>query len=68
MWLTIDNQGNLLFIKVDQTIPVALRSQYQEYAEKIFNGQKFIPASDSNGNKPELSNLPIRVNIQSSSD
>lgn len=68
VWLTIDNQGNLLFIKVDQTIPVALRSQYQEYAEKIFNGQKFIPASDSNGNKPELSNLPIRVNIQSSSN
>ncbi len=64
VWLTIDNQGNLLFVKVDPAIPIALRSQYQEYAEKIFNGQKFIPASSNNGEKPDLSNLPIRVNIQ----
>ena len=68
MWLTIDSQGNLLFIKVDERIPVAVRNQYQEYADKIFNEQKFIPASENNGNKPDLSNLPIRVNIQQSSN
>ena len=68
VWLTIDNQGNLLFVKVDPAIPIALRSQYQEYAEKIFNGQKFIPASENNGNKPDFSNLPVRVIIQSALD
>ncbi len=68
VWLTIDNQGNLLSIEVDKQIPLPQRSQYQEYAEKIFNGQKFIPASEDNGNKPDLSYLPIRINIQSSSD
>ncbi|MBE9214906.1 hypothetical protein IQ247_19890 [Plectonema cf. radiosum LEGE 06105] len=67
VWLTIDNQGNLLLIKVDEAIPLAQRTQYQEYAEEIFNGQKFIPASGNNGNKPDLSNLPIRVNIQNAS-
>ncbi|MEB3218191.1 MAG: hypothetical protein VKN72_18440 [Nostocales cyanobacterium 94392] len=67
VWLTIDNQGNLLFIKVDEAIPIAQRTQYQQYAEEIFNGQKFIPASGNNGDKPELSNLPIRVNIQNAS-
>ncbi len=68
VWLTIDNQGNLLLIKVDESIPVEQRSQYQEYAEKIFNGQKFIPASENNGNKPDFSYLPVRVNIQSALD
>ncbi len=68
VWLTIDNEGNLLSIEVDKQIPLAQRSQYQEYAEIIFNGQKFIPASEDNGNKPDLSYLPIRINIQSSSN
>jgi len=64
VWLTIDNQGNLISVEVDKQIPLAQRSQYQEYAEKIFNGQKFIPASESNGSKPPLSYLPIIINIQ----
>ena len=64
VWLIIDNQGNLISVEVDKQIPLAQRSQYQEYAEKIFNGQKFIPASESNGSKPPLSYLPIIINIQ----
>ncbi|NJO58494.1 MAG: hypothetical protein HC836_09105 [Richelia sp. RM2_1_2] len=68
VWLTIDNQGNLLLIKVDEAIPLAQRSQYQEYAEEIFKDQKFIPATANNGDKPDLSNLPIRVNIKNISE
>ena len=64
VWLIIDNQGNLISVEVDKQIPLAQRSQYQEYAEKIFNGQKFIPASESNGSKPPLSYLPIIIKIQ----
>ena len=68
VWLIIDNQGNLISLEVDKQIPVVQRGQYQEYAEKIFKGQKFIPASGNNGNKPDLSYLPIRVNVRNVSN
>ncbi|MCJ8282318.1 MAG: hypothetical protein MJK14_21420 [Rivularia sp. ALOHA_DT_140] len=67
VWLTIDNQGNLLSVEVDKQIPLPQRTQYQEYAQKIFNGQKFIPARENNGDKPPLSYLPIQVNIKNNS-
>jgi hypothetical protein len=67
VWLTIDEKGNLIFIKVDEQIPLPQRSQYQKYAEEIFQGQKFVPATDKDpatGEKnPRLSNLPVRVTI-----
>lgn len=68
VWLTIDIQGNLISVEVDKQIQLAQRSQYQEYAEEIFKGQKFIPASESNGSKPPLSYLPIIINIEESSN
>ena len=67
VWLIIDNQGNASVMNIE-TPDVARKEQYREYAEKIFNSQKFIPATDSNGNKLDFSNLPIRINIQSSSN
>ncbi|MGB3652651.1 MAG: hypothetical protein WBA41_15735, partial [Rivularia sp. (in: cyanobacteria)] len=67
VWLTIDNQGNASVTKIE-TPDTAQKEQYRKYAEEIFNGQKFIPASENNGNKPDFSYLPVRVNIQSTSN
>ncbi len=67
VWLIIDNQGNASVMNIE-TPDVARKEQYRKYAEEIFNEQKFIPASENNGNKPDFSNLPIRVNIQESSN
>lgn len=70
VWLTIDKQGNLIFIKVDEQIPLPQRSRYQKYAEEIFQGQKFVAATDKDpvtGEKnPRLSNLPVHVKIKGS--
>jgi hypothetical protein len=67
VWLTIDEKGNLIFIKVDEQIPLPQRSQYQKYAEEIFQAQKFVPATDKDPatgkQNPRLSNLPVRVRI-----
>ncbi|BAY43691.1 hypothetical protein SAMD00079811_12720 [Scytonema sp. HK-05] len=67
VWLTIDKQGNLIFIKVDEQIPLPQRSQYQKYADEIYQGQKFVPATNQDpvtGEKnPVMSNLPVRVRI-----
>ncbi|BAZ27334.1 hypothetical protein NIES4073_82520 [Kalymmatonema gypsitolerans NIES-4073] len=67
VWLTIDEKGNLIFIKVDEQIPLPQRSQYQKYADEIFQGQKFVPATDKDPatgkQNPRLSNLPVRVRI-----
>ncbi|WP_414624221.1 hypothetical protein, partial [Calothrix sp. CCY 0018] len=67
VWLIIDNQGNASVMNIE-TPDLARKEQYRKYAEEIFNDQKFIPATDSNGNKLDFSNLPIRVNIQQSSN
>ncbi len=67
VWLTIDNQGNASVTKIE-TPDVAQKEQYRKYAEEIFNNQKFIPATENNGNKPDFSNLPVRVNIQEGSN
>ncbi|WP_017315920.1 hypothetical protein [Mastigocladopsis repens] len=64
--LLIDSSGNLNSILLDPSlkIPEAQATQYQEYAEEIFKGQKFIPASNDNGNNPPLSELVVRIRIQ----
>jgi hypothetical protein len=68
VWLTIDEKGNVIFIKVDENIPQTQRSQYQEYAEEIFQDQKFIAATDKDPTSgtlnPRMSHLPIRVRIK----
>ena len=67
VWLTIDQKGNLIFIKVDDEIPLPQRSQYQKYANEIFQGQKFVTASNKDpvtGEKNAvMSHLPVRVRI-----
>ena len=67
VWLTIDEKGNLIFIKVDDEIPLPQRSQYQKYANEIFQGQKFVTASNKDpvtGEKNAvMSHLPVRVRI-----
>jgi hypothetical protein len=67
VWLTIDEKGNLIFIKVDDEIPLPQRSQYQKYANDIFQGQKFVTASNKDpvtGEKNAvMSHLPVRVRI-----
>ncbi|QDL11947.1 hypothetical protein DP113_32320 [Brasilonema octagenarum UFV-E1] len=68
VWLTIDQEGKLQFIKVDQEIPLPQRSEYQKYANEIFQDQKFVPASDKDPatgkTNPRWSSLPVRVKIQ----
>lgn len=67
VWLTINKDGTLMLWKVDEQIPLPQRSQYQKYADEIFQGQKFVAATDKDpvtGEKnPRLSNLPVRVRI-----
>jgi hypothetical protein len=64
--LIIDSGGNLntIFLDPKQKIPEPQATQYKEYAEKIFKGQKFIPASSNNGNKPDLGQLVVNIKIQ----
>ncbi|MBP5972114.1 hypothetical protein HW132_05055 [Brasilonema sp. CT11] len=64
--LIIDSGGNLnsIFLDPKQKIPEPQATQYKEYAEKIFKGQKFIPASSNNGNKPDLGQLIVNIKIQ----
>ncbi|NMG22636.1 hypothetical protein [Brasilonema bromeliae] len=68
VWLTIDEQGTLWLIKVDQEIPQPQRSQYQKYANEIFKGQKFVPATDKDPatgkQKSGLRYLSVRVKIE----
>lgn len=62
--LIIDSTGNLVDVFINPAIPEPQRSQYREYALAVFKGEKFIPATSSDGKKPPLSNLVIRITIQ----
>jgi hypothetical protein len=62
--LIIDSNGNLLDVMVSPQVPEPQRSKYREYTQKVFQGQKFIPATSSNGNKPPLSNLVVKITLQ----
>lgn len=62
--LLIDSEGNLKDIIVDPKIAEPRASQYKEYAEELFKGQKFTPANHENGTKPPLGQLPVRIRIQ----
>ncbi len=62
--LIIDREGKLLDIVIEPTIPEPKRTQYREYTQKVFQGQKFIPATSSNGDKPPLSNLVVKITIR----
>ncbi|ARV60890.1 hypothetical protein BZZ01_21750 [Nostocales cyanobacterium HT-58-2] len=64
--LLIDSNGDLnsIILYPKPKIPEPQATQYQEYAEAIFKGQKFIPASNNNGNKPPLGELVVNIKIQ----
>jgi len=62
--LNINQEGKLEMIIIDPKIPEPQASQYHEYAEEIFKGQEFIPASNNNGTKPPQGQLPVRIKIQ----
>ena len=62
VWLRIDDRGNPSVTKIE-TPNVTQKEQYREYAEEIFNGQKFDPVS-----KEEGKYLTIRIDIQNSSN
>jgi hypothetical protein len=69
VWLTIDQEGNLIPpIVVDREIPLPQRSEYEKYANEIFQGQKFVPASDKDPatgkTNPGWRFLRVRVKIQ----
>ena len=64
--LIIDSFGNLNDVWINPAIKEPQRSQYRKYVMEIFQGVKFKPAQNSNGSKPPLSNLVVRINIRRS--
>ncbi|MBH8561238.1 hypothetical protein I8748_03440 [Nostoc sp. CENA67] len=64
--LIIDNTGKFIEAKViDQAIPQASKSKYEEFANDVFQGEKFQPARYPDGTTPpEWSNLFVRIKIE----
>jgi len=65
--LVIDKNGKFEqahVLSIEPRILAANRSQYQKFLDEHFRNQKFIPASTNSGAKPEVSNLYIRVAIE----
>lgn len=62
--LIIDSNGNLADVYIPPEISEPQSSRYREYALELFKDQKFIPASIK-GKKPPVSNLVVRITIQS---
>ena len=64
--LIIDNTGKFIEAQViDPAIPQAEKSKYEQFANDVFQGEKFQPARylDST-TPPELSNLFVRIKIE----
>ncbi|MGI2903375.1 hypothetical protein [Tolypothrix sp. VBCCA 56010] len=64
--LVIDKAGNLVQVLVeDPAIAPAERAKYQQFANSIFQGEKFQPARSTNGTPvPDFANRFVRVKIQ----
>jgi hypothetical protein len=64
--LVIDKAGNFVQAVVeDPAIAPEQRRKYQEFANSIFQGEKFQPARSTNGTPvPELVNRFVRIKIQ----
>ncbi|MBN3877232.1 hypothetical protein [Nostoc sp. JL23] len=66
--LIIDNNGNFKQAVVLEIEPVALQSEksiYEQALNEVFKTENFLAAHNNNGTKPELSNLYVRITIQS---
>ncbi|MBD2195628.1 MULTISPECIES: cell envelope integrity protein TolA [Calothrix] len=64
--LVIDNTGKFIEADViDPAIPKAQRSDYEQYANDVFQGEKFQPAYYPDGRTPpELTNRFVRLRIE----
>ncbi|MBD2353516.1 hypothetical protein H6G41_02575 [Tolypothrix sp. FACHB-123] len=64
--LVIDNTGKFIEAEViDPAIPKAQRSDYEQYANDVFQGEKFKPAYYSDGRTPpERTNRFVRLKIE----
>ncbi|MDZ8189945.1 MAG: hypothetical protein RMX96_34555 [Nostoc sp. ChiSLP02] len=66
--LVIDGNGNFQQAVVLEIQPPTLQSEkstYQQVLNEIFKTENFVPAQNNDGTKPDLSNLYIRIKIQS---
>jgi hypothetical protein len=64
--LVIDKAGNFVQAEVvDPAIPKGQRDKYQQFANQVFQGEKFQPARSTNGTPvPEFINRFVRIKIQ----
>ncbi|MGF2010560.1 MAP7 domain-containing protein [Nostoc sp. DedVER01b] len=64
--LVIDNTGKFIEAEViDPKIPADQRSKYEDYANDVFQGEKFQPAYFPDGKTPpELTNRFVRLKIE----
>ncbi|MEH1786142.1 hypothetical protein [Nostoc sp.] len=65
--LIIDSNGNFKQAVVLEIQPAALQSEkttYEQVLNEVFKTENFLPAHNNDGKKPGLSNLYIRVTIQ----
>ncbi|WP_339385948.1 hypothetical protein [Calothrix rhizosoleniae] len=65
--LVIDKNGKFEQASVLSIEPQKLamnKTQYQNFLDEHFRNQKFIPAVNNNGTKPEVSNLILRIAIE----
>ncbi|MHC5595818.1 MAG: hypothetical protein ACYTXC_07640 [Nostoc sp.] len=65
--LIIDNNGNFKQAVVLEIEPAALQSEksrYEQVLNEVFKTEKFLAAYNNNGTKPELSDLYVKIKIQ----
>ncbi|WP_414549934.1 hypothetical protein [Anabaena sp. CCY 0017] len=65
--LVIDQNGNFQQAQVLEIEPARLqdkRSLYEQVVNNFFINDRFLPAQNNDGTRPELSNLFIRITIQ----
>ncbi|MBU7584612.1 MAG: hypothetical protein KAF91_17160 [Nostoc sp. TH1S01] len=63
----IDQNGSFQEARVLEIQPANLQGEknlYQQAINELFSNEKFIPAYNQDGSKPELSNLFVRITIQ----
>lgn len=66
--LVIDRNGNFQQAVVLEIQPATLgseKSTYEQILNQIFKTENFLPAQNNDGTKPDLSNLYVRIEIQS---
>lgn len=65
--LVIDKNGNFQQAVVLEIKPLSLqgeRNMYQQLLNELFSNEKFTPAYNQDGSKPDFSNLFVRITIR----